>query len=297
MVVMLGRSRFFRSVLASSMLVGLTPDPGWSAPLPRAPSLCDIPHPSDALVEWDCRRIRKGESLENLFGRRWVDVARFNRVDRRHVYPGVSVKVPRRLEAITDFTPMPAEYPPAKEDEKFLLVDLSEQFLGAYERGRLVFSAPIATGEAGKETPAGIFRITAAHREHRSTLYFIEGTDIPYPMTYALRFHINREGVSFWIHGRDLSGVPSSHGCIGLYDEAMQRRYYGTPGEPVLEDARNLYEWVIASRQDTGKVLVFSDGPRMLVKGRAPKTRAGLAPPGSSSSTRSDAWPSRKLAR
>lgn len=273
MVVTPGGRRFCRlGILASVVLVGLTAVSAWGALPSRESSLCDISYPSDSLVEWDCRRLQKGESLERLFGRRWVDVVRFNRVDRRHVRPGMSIKVPRRLEAIADFTPMPKEYPSAKEEEKFLLVDLSEQFLGAYERGRLVFSAPITTGEAGKETPTGLFRITAAHSEHRSTLYAIEGTDIPYPMTHALRFHINREGVSFWIHGRDLPGLPASHGCIGLYDEGMQRRYYGEPADPVLEDARKLYEWVVMPRPDTGAMLIFADGPRLLVKGRAPGT-------------------------
>jgi hypothetical protein len=46
--------------------------------------LCEVHHPSDAMVEWDCRTIRAGESLEALFGGYWIDVARFNRIDRRH---------------------------------------------------------------------------------------------------------------------------------------------------------------------------------------------------------------------
>ena len=41
--------------------------------------------------------------METRFGERWKDVLRFNRVDRRHVYPGVSLKVPRRLEDVADF--------------------------------------------------------------------------------------------------------------------------------------------------------------------------------------------------
>lgn len=46
---------------------------------------------------------------------------------------GANLKVPLRLEDIIDFTPMPKEYPAAENDERFILVDLSEQFLGAYE--------------------------------------------------------------------------------------------------------------------------------------------------------------------
>ena len=60
----------------------------------------------------------------------------------------------------------------------------------------------------------------------------IEGTDRPYPMNYALRFYVNRTGMSYWIHGRDLPGYPASHGCIGLYDEPMQKEQYGIPKDP-----------------------------------------------------------------
>jgi hypothetical protein len=241
----------------------------------KHPSPCKVFHPSDAGVEWDCRVLKKGETPEGLFGVRWKDVARFNRIDRRHLWPGRPLKVPRRIEEIADFSPLPAVYPPAENEAKFILVDLSEQFLGAYEFGRLVFTAPATTGEEGNETPTGEFRITARDSRHRSTLYPIEGTEIPYPMTYALRFHTNRAGTSFWIHGRDLPGYPDSHGCIGLYDEGMQKRYYGTPRDPVLEDAKTLFEWVIAPRQDDGRFRVLTDGPRVRILGRQP---AGVLP-------------------
>jgi len=238
----------------------------------RIPSLCRISHPSDAKVQWECRRLKKGESLEGLFGERWKDVARFNRIDRRHAAPGVYIKVPRHLDDIRDFSPMPEYYPEAGAEARFILVDLSEQFIGAYEYGRLVFSAPIATGEKGNETPRGEFRITAFHSRRRSSLYFIEDTAIPYPMNYGLRFHISREGVAFWIHGRDLPGYPASHGCIGLYDEMMQKRYYGYPKNPVLDDARVLFQWVISPLSDDGMFHPLKNGPRVLIIGYAPGT-------------------------
>ncbi|TAJ25999.1 MAG: hypothetical protein EPO64_07155 [Nitrospirae bacterium] len=273
MVVTSGRRWFIFAFLIPFLLVPPdSADPAPTADPKRLPSLCAIHHPSDARVEWDCRRLQKGETLEGLFGDRWKDAARFNRVDRRHAYPDVALKVPRLIEEIADFTPMPAEYAPAEAEAKFILVDLSEQFLGAYEYGRLVFSSPIATGEMGNETPNGEFRIAAVHREHHSSLYTIEGMDIPYPMTYALRFFINREGVSFWMHGRDLPGVPASHGCIGLYDEAMQKEYYGAPKDPVLDDAKRLYDWVVGSLPDDGRLLDLKERPKVLIVGQAPST-------------------------
>lgn len=244
----------------------------WGAtPKAKKPSsLCGIHHPSDDGIEWDCRRLKGRETPERLFGERWVDVLRFNRMDRRHAYPGISIKVPKNLDAIKDFTPMPPFYPDAEKEAKFILIDLSEQFLGAYEYGRLVFSSPVATGEEKNRTPNGDFRITAFHRDHRSTLYKIEKTRIPYPMNYALRFHISRKDISFWIHGRDLPGYPASHGCIGLYDEPMQKKYYKVPKEPLLEDAKLLYEWVIDPIPDDGSFHNLKNGPRVRIIGQAP---------------------------
>jgi len=218
-------------------------------------------------VEWDCLRLGKGERVETRFGDSWKDVLRFNRVDRRHVYPGVPLKVPRRLEDVAGFTPMPAAYPGGDNGAKQILVDLAEQFLGAYEHGKLVFSAPIASGEGDNETPRGEFRVTAYHSAHRSTEYFVEGTDIPYPMTWALRFHIDREGVTYWIHGRDIPGYRASHGCVGLYDEAMQKKQYKVPRVPEMEDARKLFEWAIAPLPDDGKFHLLPDGPRVRIVG------------------------------
>lgn len=233
-------------------------------------SLCKINHPSDARVEWECIRIQKSETIERLFSDKWKDIVRFNRVDRRHIYPGIYIKVPKRFEDIKNFTPMPYYYQPAESESKFILVNLTEQFLGAYEYGHLVFSAPIATGEKGNETPTGEFRITAFDSRHKSSMYFIGKTKIPYPMNYGLRFYTTKRGVSYWIHGRDLPGYPASHGCIGLYDEQMQKKYYGNPENPVLDDAKILFEWVISPLIDDGKFHILKEGPKVLIIGNSP---------------------------
>lgn len=233
-------------------------------------SPCQISYPSDKLVEWDCYRLKRKETLESLFGDRWQDVARFNRIDRRHAWPGATLKVPRRLEDIEGFSPLPAEYPEAEKDEKFILIDQTEQFLGAYEYGRLVFSFPTATGDRRYKTPTGNFRITAYSRNHMSSIYKIEKTNIPYPMHYALRFMISKRGVAYWIHGRDIPGYPASHGCVGLYDEEMQKKYYRNPEHPLLDAAKTLYEWAIAGNPDDSRLRILKNGPRVLITGRPP---------------------------
>jgi lipoprotein-anchoring transpeptidase ErfK/SrfK len=254
-----------------------------STPVAAAGSAFDMRYPSDAHVSWVCRVLARGETTEVLFGNRWPDVLRFNRMDRRHAVAGVSLKVPRRLRDVRDFTPMPATYPDAAAEAKFVLIDLTEQFLGAYEQGRLAFSSPLSAGDIDHLTPVGDFTITAAHRRHSSSLYNMEGTDIPYPMTWALRFHISREGVSFWLHGRDIPGYPASHGCIGLYDEWMQQDYYGLPARPALDDARRLYEWVAGPADDNPQMRSIV-GPRLrIVRGASSNrslssTRAASSP-------------------
>lgn len=233
-------------------------------------SPCDMSYPSDATIQWECRMLRIGESLESLFGERWVTVARFNRIDRRHVHAGVSIKVPKQIEDVEYFSPLPLLYFAAEQERRFILINLSEQFLGAYEYGILRFAVPIASGNGHDETPRGEFRLTVAHRAHQSCRYTVEGTDRPYPMNYALRFHINREGGSYWIHGRDLPGYPASHGCIGLYDELMQYEQYGFPRDPELNDAKRLFEWVLGGEVEDDRVIDLPHGPRVHILGKAP---------------------------
>jgi hypothetical protein len=130
---------------------------------------------------------------------------------------------------------------------------------------------PIASGNELNETPTGEFRLTAAHLQHQSSLSRIEGTDRLYPMNHALRFHVNRNGVSYWIHGRDLPGYPVSHGCIGLYDESMQKERYGMPKKPELNDAKRLFVWVLGSEPDEEeRVIPLHRGPRVHIIGQAP---------------------------
>ncbi len=242
--------------------------PGIGHAAARSP--CKISYQSDHSIEWDCRLLVKGETLETVFGGRWQDVARFNRIDRRHVHPGTSLKIPKRLDDIRDYTPMPRYYLPAELEDKLIVVDLSEQFLGAYEHGVLVFSAPVATGTKNNATPQGEFRITAYSRHHRSSLYQINKSTEFYPMNYGLRFFVDRDGVSYWFHGRDLPGYPASHGCIGLYDEDMQNEIYNYPADPELEDARKLFEWAVPSIPETDGLYDLENGPKVLIIDKVP---------------------------
>ena len=256
----------------------------------RTPSLTDAPaaspedkamedlsrveYPSLKNISWHPQFIEPHQSLESLFGTDWIHVARFNRVDRRHVYPGMTIKVPDSMVDIRTYTPMPHFYQPASRHGKYILVDVTEQWLGAYERGKLVFSTPAATGKTTTETPVGMFRISTRHVNHTSSLYKTANGEEQYPMDNALRFHIGADNVSYWLHARDLPGRPASHGCIGLFDEEMQKRVFNTPQKPVLMDSQKLYAWAAGEDEygeDSGEAEELEDGPVVEVRGNLPR--------------------------
>ncbi|MDD2336975.1 MAG: L,D-transpeptidase [Geobacteraceae bacterium] len=240
--------------------------------------LSRVLYPSTRSIAWKPVFIRPQDSLESLYGKNWVLVARFNRIDRRHVYPGMTIKSPINIDDLKDYAPMPQEYGPAKRYHRYILVNMEEQWLGAYEYGKLQFSFPAATGKNGYETPTGIFRVDARHKNHTSSLYKTEDESVQYPMDYAIRFHIGKDNVAYWIHARDLPGKPASHGCIGLFDEAMQKRITNVPENPVLQDSKKLYDWAVGENQygpDSGGVELLENGPIVEVVGHTPPYLSG----------------------
>ena len=203
---------------------------------------CKVNFPSDKLINWFCYRIKAKETVEHLFGSYLEDILRFNRIDRVHVWPGKYLKVPVNFDDVSNFTPLPQRLEQARNFHYYIFLNISEQFAGAYEFGELKFSFPIASGERNS-TPKGLFKILGRDKEHRSSLYTIKpGT--PYPMFWGIKFHVSKKGVAFWIHSRDLPGYPVSHGCVGIYDEEMQKKFYGFPQDPKLLDAKKLFLWL-----------------------------------------------------
>jgi hypothetical protein len=171
---------------------------------------------------------------------------------------------------------LPQLYEPARRHEKYILVSLTEQWLGAYEYGKLKFSNPAATGRLGFETPTGIFRILARDKNHTSSLYKTENDEEQYPMDNAMQFYIAPDNVGYWLHARDLPGRPASHGCIGLFDEEMQNRMFDTPEKPVLMDSQKLYAWAVGEDEyedDPGNLEELEDGPVVEVTGQNPVYR------------------------
>jgi hypothetical protein len=254
----------------------VTSEPGPNPLDPAHENLCRIEYPSLANIKWHPHFIRPEDTLESLFGADWPYVARFNRIDRRHVYPGMTIRVPDNMDDCRSYCPLPREYEPAKKYEKYILIDLTEQWMGAYEDGELVLSAPAATGAAGHETPIGFYQIDARDETHSSSLYKTEDQTDQYPMDNAMRFHVGEDHVSYWIHARDLPGKPASHGCVGLYDEEMQNRVYGTPKVPVLLDSQKFYNWAVGEEEfedDPSELEEIEGAPMVEVRGQLPVYR------------------------
>ena len=269
---------FAMTILSAIVVYGplATSEPGANPRDPAREDLSRIDFPSQRQIPWSPRFIKPNDTLESLFGADWPLIARFNRVDRRHVYPGMTIKVPKDIGLLKDYTPLPREYEPARRHDKYILVDLTEQWLGAYEHGRLKFSVPAATGKTGFETPTGIFRIDARHLTHTSSLYRTDDDEAQYPMDNAMRFYIAPDNVAYWLHARDLPGKPASHGCIGLFDEEMQNRMYGIPEKPVLMDSQKVYDWAVGENEyedDTGELELLEDAPVVEVRGTNPVYR------------------------
>lgn len=106
-------------------------------------------------------------------------------------------------------------------------VDLTAQRLTAYEGDTPVFSAPVATGKDGFNTPTGTFAIYARYPMQTMTgagggeTWYVP--DIPWVqyIVGGVAFH-----GTYW-HDQWGTGVRMSHGCVNLN----------------IDDAQRLYEW------------------------------------------------------
>jgi L,D-transpeptidase catalytic domain len=91
------------------------------------------------------------------------------------------------------------------------IVSLRSQRITVYDADGWIMRAPISSGQAGRETPAGIFSVIQKDAAHHSNLY----DDAYMPHMQRLTW----SGIA--LHGGQLPGHPASHGCIRLpYDFA-----------------------------------------------------------------------------
>ncbi|MBI2451218.1 MAG: peptidoglycan DD-metalloendopeptidase family protein [Parcubacteria group bacterium] len=230
----------------------------------NAVSARELPiYPSQNNIAWSYYRVGPGDSFYKLFKNEWPWVARFNRMDKNHLISGDRIKAPKNIEEAKNYEPMPPfikeRIEERKKLEKSILVNLEEQWLGAYEKGKLIFSAPISSGrlscqdEKTKkikncETPTGLFETLAFHRDHFSSVYK-DAEENAIPMPYASMFFIDEQGIAYWLHSGDLPGYPASHGCIRLFKE----------------DAKKLCEFINPKCSENENILWLKEKQRIVI--------------------------------
>jgi lipoprotein-anchoring transpeptidase ErfK/SrfK len=110
----------------------------------------------------------------------------------------------------------------AANNEKYILIDRRQQYLGLYEWGHLKHVYPISSGTSNS-TPTRSFVIHFMNQFHNSSLYEQA------PMDHALNI-----GGDYFIHEGIVPGYPASHGCIRLFPLHARHLFYqwAKPGIP-----------------------------------------------------------------
>jgi lipoprotein-anchoring transpeptidase ErfK/SrfK len=86
------------------------------------------------------------------------------------------------------------------------IVSIKSQQVTFYDADGWILRAPVSTGVAGRETPAGIFAVLEKEKDHHSTMY----DDAWMPNMQRITWN----GVA--LHGGPLPGYAASHGCIRM---------------------------------------------------------------------------------
>jgi len=117
---------------------------------------------------------------------------------------------------------LPEFLPGAANHEKYILIDLRQQYLGLYESGNLRYCFPISSGTF-KRMPLKKFVIINMDQVHFSSKYEQA------PMDHAL--HIGKD---YFIHEGIVPGYPASHGCIRIFPLHARFLFYqwAKPGIP-----------------------------------------------------------------
>jgi hypothetical protein len=86
------------------------------------------------------------------------------------------------------------------------IVSIKTQKVTFYDAEGWILRAPVSTGVAGRETPAGVFAVLEKDKDHHSTLY----DDAWMPNMQRITWN----GVA--LHGGPLPGYAASHGCVRM---------------------------------------------------------------------------------
>jgi L,D-transpeptidase-like protein len=166
----------------------------------------------------------------------------------------------QRGDAIVGLCMIPREIPtpdvaPPTQQGQVILVSRDQQWLWAYDNGRLVFATPVTTGQPGLSTPLGVYHVMG--KRANTTFYspWPKGSRYYYPplhINYALLF---RAG-GFYIHDAPwrYEFGPGTNLLLQLPDGTSQTGSHGCVDVPTNAGAW-LYQWA-----RVGAVIAIVDG-------------------------------------
>ncbi len=109
-------------------------------------------------------------------------------------------KQPRHAQAAEAVAPRVAGEP------IMAIVSIKSQQVTFYDADGWILRAPVSTGVAERETPAGVFAVLEKQKDHHSTMY----DDAWMPNMQRITWN----GIA--LHGGPLPGYAASHGCIRM---------------------------------------------------------------------------------
>lgn len=125
--------------------------------------------------------------------------------------------VPKGAVAIVEPRPRPKR---VGEDDKYILVDLSEQLTVAYDGGIPVYATIVSTGKTDAATPLGAWKVGTKHRSARmaggtgASYHFL--ADVPWIQYYSGGYALHG---AYWHNG---FGWPRSQGCVNMHPRDAQ---------------------------------------------------------------------------
>jgi len=102
--------------------------------------------------------------------------------------------------------PAEAVAPRPAGEPTMAIVSIQTQQVTLYDADGWILRAPVSTGVAERETPAGVFAVIEKQKDHHSTMY----DDAWMPNMQRITWN----GVA--LHGGPLPGYAASHGCIRM---------------------------------------------------------------------------------
>jgi len=129
--------------------------------------------------------------------------------------------------------PPTAEAAPRDAGEPIMaIVSIMSQQVTFYDADGWILRAPVSTGTAGRETPAGVFAVIEKDKDHHSSLY----DDASMPNMQRITWN----GIA--LHGGPLPGYAASHGCVrmpfGFAEDSVRQDVDRDAGDHLAERCR-----------------------------------------------------------